>query len=490
MSRFSTLLPSGRDARTLSATTFVQSVGFGSFAASGAIFFTRFAGLDIGEVGTGTALAGVVAVVAALLTGRLADRVDPRNLLVLLSAAQAVLFTTYSVVHSFGAFLVVICALAAADHGAWVARNTVIAGMAAGLDRVKLRAYLRSVSKLGVTLGVLVAAVPLYLDTRAAYLGLIFCNAGAAALTAALARRLPRRAPRHLPRHLPRPPARPGAAHGWMALRDLPYMSVAVLCGLLATYHSLLTIALPLWVTIHTDAPDTVVAALFVCNTIIGITLQVRASRRADTAPAARRTARLGARLIAIACALFAVTAAVPARTAVLLLVVGVVVLTVGELWTSVAAWSLSFELADSRAPGQYQGAFSLGMSVESIAGPLLATGLVLGLGAPGWLVAGLLFAALGTAVAAASRRALLTRPTAADPTFADATVRLAHADATVRLAYADPTMRLAYADPTVRLALVDPTVRLAYPEAAADLTADLPAGVTVDMFAGAAHRA
>jgi len=142
-----------------------------------------------------------------------------------------------------------------------------------------------------------------------------------------------------------------------------------------------------------------------------------------------------------------------------LLLVAGVIVLTIGELWTSVAAWSLSFELADDRAPGQYQGAFALGMSVETVVGPLLATGLVLGVGAPGWLIAGLLSVLLGSAIAGATRRALATRPPVAA--------------APAGSGYAEPTMRWAYDEPTVRLAyagLAEPTLRLAYPEAATDL--------------------
>src|SRR5947208_1099475 len=83
------------------------------------------------------------------------------------------------------------------------------------------------------------AAVPLHFDTRAAYLAVVFANAVAAAASAVLAARLPRRTASA--------PARPSATAGWVALRDRPYMRVAVMCGLLATYHSLLTIALPLW---------------------------------------------------------------------------------------------------------------------------------------------------------------------------------------------------------------------------------------------------
>jgi MFS family permease len=430
--------PSGRDGRTLSLLTLVQSVGYGSFAACGALFFIHSAGLSVREVGVGTAIAGVAALIAAVLAGRLADRVGARELLIFLGTAQSVLFASYAAVHTFATFLAVICALTAADQAAWVARNTIIAGMTAGPGRVRLKAYLRSVSKLGVALGTGVAAVPLHFDTRAAYLAVVFANAVAATVTAVLAAHLRRRTV-----------ATRVETAGWVALRDRPYMSVAVLCGLLATYHSLLTIALPLWVAGHTRAPHTMVAALFVINTGLSIGLQMSASRRADTVTAARRTALLGARLVAPACALFAIAATVPATSAIVLLIAGAVVLTVGELWTSAAAWSLSFELADSRAPGQYQGAFALGMSVDSVAGPLLATGLVLGLGMVGWFAAGALFLVLGTAVARATQRALHTRPAPAA---------------------AAPTLRFAALDPTMLLSGADPTLRLAYPEAATDL--------------------
>jgi MFS family permease len=177
--------------------------------------------------------------------------------------------------------------------------------------------------------------------------------------------------------------------------------------------------------------------------------LQVPTSRRADTAESARRTARRGGLLILPACVLFAAAAAVPVPLAILLLVVGVAGLAAGELCASVAAWSLSFELADSRAPGQYQGAFALGLSVETVVGPLLATGVVLGLGASGWLLAGLLLAGFGVTLAGTVRRVLAASATGE----------------------AEPTIRIA----GVALG-VDPTLRLAYPEAATDLLSLGPA--------------
>jgi hypothetical protein len=49
------LLPPDRPGRVLAASTFVSAVGFGAFAASSAIFFTRSVGLSAAEVGAGLA---------------------------------------------------------------------------------------------------------------------------------------------------------------------------------------------------------------------------------------------------------------------------------------------------------------------------------------------------------------------------------------------------------------------------------------------------
>ena len=59
--------PAGDEGRTLSLLTFVQSVGYGSFAACGALFFIRSVGLSVREVGIGTALAGLAGVLGATL---------------------------------------------------------------------------------------------------------------------------------------------------------------------------------------------------------------------------------------------------------------------------------------------------------------------------------------------------------------------------------------------------------------------------------------
>jgi hypothetical protein len=394
------VLPDSRLGWILGGATLAGAVGFGAFTASSAIFFTRFVGLSPGQVGVGVALAGTFGLVGAVLVGRFADQVGPRGVLVVLSLVQAGLFLTYAMVHTFGAFLVVVCALTLAERGAKVVRNAVIAQVAVGRERVRLKAYLRSVFNVGVSVGAAVAAVPLHLDTRPAYLALVVANSAAALVTAVLATALPRLAA----------PDADRAAQRWVALRDTSYLSVALLCGLIAVHHSLLVIAMPIWVATRTAAPNWVLSPLFLLNTVLAIALQVRMSRRAVTVRRSIATVRRGAWMLVPACVLFGVAAYVPAGPAVVVLVAAVVLLTLGELWTSVATWALSFDLAMRRAPGQYQGAFMLGMSVESMSGPLLATGVVLALGAPGWLLAAAVFLLLGNSANAVTRWASRSR--------------------------------------------------------------------------------
>lgn len=413
MFRFRGVLPEAGPLRLLGAATLVSAVGVGAFAASSAVFFTRSVGLSAAQVGTGMAIAGVLGVVGSVLSGKLADRLGAREVFVGLALAQAALFAAYTVVGSFAAFLVVVCALTFAERSGGVVRNAVIAALTDRGERVRFKAYLRSVFNAGVSLGALAAAIPLQLDTRGAYVGLVLANAGAAVLSGVLVSRLPRVVPVRRPPEIAR----------WAALRDRPFVAVAVLSGLIATHHSLLVVAVPIWVVSHTDAPRSLVAALFLLNTVLAIALQVWASKDAETVAGAAVVARRGAVVLLPACALVAMAEFVPALPAAGLLVAGVALFTLGELWTSAASWGLSFELASPHAQGQYQGVFSLGMSAEAVAGPVLATAVVLALGAAGWILAGVLLLLLGLAMPATARWAQRTRGAAVPAPDALATV-------------------------------------------------------------------
>lgn len=60
--------------------------------------------------------------------------------------------------------------------------------------------------------------------------------------------------------HFAPSPRRPGPDR-WVALRDVPYLAVTAVNGLLSLPASILLVVLPLWIDAHTGAPRWVVAA-------------------------------------------------------------------------------------------------------------------------------------------------------------------------------------------------------------------------------------
>jgi MFS family permease len=230
----------------------------------------------------------------------------------------------------------------------------------------------------------------LQLDQRWAYqvtllVGAV-CAAGAVWLTARLSRD-------------PDPRSRLRRARA-MGLRDVWFAVMSVLCGVTAMRYALLTVALPLWITTHTRAPAALAAASVVLNTTIVILLQVRASRKAATATGAVRVNLVGSAALCLSCLVFASAAVGSPVVASVLLLAGVVVFTLGEMWTSAAAWTFSFELTRDQRHAQYQAAFSLGSSLGSTPGPLLAA-LLVGAGPVGWAAGAVVFLLTGLATAA-----------------------------------------------------------------------------------------
>lgn len=123
--------------------------------------------------------------------------------------------------------------------------------------------------------------------------------------------------------------------------------------------------------------------------------------------PGAVKLVRRAGGALAASCLLLAVSGSV-GSAAVAVLVVAMVALTVAELFHMPGAWGVSFGLAPEDRQGRYLGAFAMGTRIYDAAGPALVSGLVLGLGPPGWLVLGALLLAASLATAAAASR----RPT------------------------------------------------------------------------------
>lgn len=395
------LLPEAGPARTLALSTLVNTVGRGTWLTVSALFLTRSVGLSVAQVGVALTVTALVSLVASTPMGYLADRYGPRGIQLAALAASGVFTAALVAVRSFATFLLVGVLMAVADAASRGARGALIAGAVPADQRVRTRAWLRAVTNVGISVGAVVAGVGLAADTRAAYVALILLDCVTYLLAAVVLLRL-----------APVPPV-PAPAHGprLIALRDRPFLAFTVLDGLMSMHFGLLNIALPLWIADHTTAPHWLISACMLVNTVTVVLFQVRASRGTEELPGAARAARRAGVVIAVACALFAASGGVPTAAAVALLLAGALVHVVGELWHAAAGWGISFGLAPSRAQGQYQGAYGMGMQLGGMVAPVVVTSLAVGWGAPGWLLLGGMFVLLGALVPPVVRWAARTRP-------------------------------------------------------------------------------
>lgn len=386
--RVAALLPEPGPARTLAAGYLVDGVGTGLWMATSVLYFTRALGLPVAQVGLGLSVAGLVGLVGSVPLGHLADERGLRRIGVALTLAQAGLMVAFVLLGGFWPFLVVACLFLLAQRGTNAIRNALLGVSVPPDRRLRVRAYTRSTANVGFAVGALLAVPVLHADTRAAYVVAVLANAASFLLAAALLARLPRVPPRRAASGEPR----------WIALRDRRYLAMTVLSGLLSMHKPVLTIALPLWVSRHTQASTALVSVLLVVNTVLTVLLQVPLSRGADGFAGGARTVRRSGLVLAVACVVLASASGRPPGLAVVLLAAGVAVLTVGELWQSAGGWGLSYDLAPADRHGQYQGVYALGNGIRDTVGPFAVT--ALGVGVGGWLILAAGFAAVGLAMA------------------------------------------------------------------------------------------
>ncbi|HWD81070.1 MAG TPA: MFS transporter [Kribbella sp.] len=379
------LLPAPGPLRPLALATLLSRVGNGLLMTISVLYFTRVVGLSIAQVGLGLTVAGLFGLLASIPFGHLADRRGPRTLFVVLSLLMSATASLYIVIGAFWQFLAVASVVVVLDRGSNAVRFALIAGVVQGPERVAARAYLRSMTNIGVTAGAGLGAIALSFGTATSYRLMFGVYVVLGVIAALVVLAVPRVAPQ---------PRTDGPV--WVALRDRGYLAVAALNAAISIHFSVIDVAIPLWVVEHTDAPRWAAAVPLIVNAAGVAVLQVRASRGiVDTASAARATRTAGLLLLA-SMLLFATASVGDAVVAVAILVIAAAVQTAGELLQSSGSFLLGFDLAQEQAQGQYQGVWNTSTSVSSMVAPSIMALLPLGLGVPGWIVLGAWFALTG----------------------------------------------------------------------------------------------
>lgn len=384
-------IPAPGPIRTLAKMSLTSAIGNGLFATIEAIFFTRSVGLTNHQVALGLGIAAVLGLLVNIPAGHLADKRDPRGLVVLFIIGQSASMVAFALIHSFAGFLVVAIVssmFSSAGHSAGMA---LMARIGEGEERVRIRAFQRSVSNLGMAIGMAIAATALAMDTRAGYVAMVIGNAITYLASATIVLQFPKMPPISLV----------GTAHSGsrlVALRDRHFLIASGLNGIAAIQSSIQNIGVPLWIVQYTHAPRWWVAVSFLVNTISVVLLQVRFARGTGDLEFAARAFRRSGLFIGAACLLYASSQGVNMVLACVLLVAGAVVDVIRELMASAAGWAIGFGMAVEGLQGQYQGVYSMGFGLANIFGPILVTSTALTMGRPGWVILALLFIASGAA--------------------------------------------------------------------------------------------
>lgn len=363
--------------RRLTAVRLADAIGKGIFMSGSVIYFTLATGLSPSEVGIGLSCSGLAGFAASVLLGPLTDRLGPRRTMRVLLVSQAIGFALYPLVHSLPAFLALITALGFIDYGRGPASSALVGALVPADQRVRTRASLRTVFNVGFSVGSGISSV--------AVLDPSLLN-GIPVVTAILlvVAVIP---VTRLPADLPVAPAA-RATRRFSAIRDPRFVSVVAVSTLLATHVTIVLVTLPLWALDRTSVPAFLIPLSLVANTIFVILFQVRASKGTETLAGAGRAAGRSGWWLAGGCGLAAVTAMTTnALLATAVLLAAVLVFSVSEVTQSAAAWGLAYGLAPAHAQAEYLGAFDLHVITQNVIGPALVSGLVLSLGAGGWLI-------------------------------------------------------------------------------------------------------
>ncbi len=407
-SRRSALPPPG-PLRTLTKATLANTMGNGLYYTVEVLFFARSVGIPVHRVALGLGVAAVFGLLVSIPAGHLSDHWDPRYVVAVGAAGQGLVMASFTLIHTFLPFLLLNIAAGVLSGAAGAGRSVVVGRMGEGESRVRVLAYQRAVTNLGMSVGIALSGVGLAIGTRSAYVAMVLGNALTFVVAAGYVLRLPATSARPVEPGQRRPPMT-------VVLRDRRYLSAALLNGLFGVHFVIQSVALPLWVVEDTRAPHWWVSVLLVVNTLVVIFLQVRASRGSGDVARAARVYRRAGLCVAVACVLYGAAHGLDPVAACAVLVLAVLAHSLGEILSSGAAWGIGYGLAREDLMGQYQGAFSFGRSVSGIVGPSLVTALAIGMGREGWLILAGGFVVVSTAFTPLVAGAHRTAPASLGP--------------------------------------------------------------------------
>lgn len=379
----------------------IDSVGTGLYIAGSVIFFTQKVKLSAGQVGLGLSIASVVGLAGVVPSGWVAQRFGTWGTLLGFNIWRMIGFTSYIFVHSFAQFLVLVCLLSIPEQSVSPLTQHLVEQVVGPGDRTLMMGKIRTTYNVGFTLGAPLSGLAVALNTAAGYNSLMLGDAFTYIFAAIMLYRL--RGLADLGSEMTGL-ADQAKRFSIDALRSGRYMGAAAVNGVMSLHMCILSVAIPLWVTLHTHVPRYAVGPLLVINTALVIPLQVPASALANSIGRSIGMMRAAGLGLAACCLLLAAAARLPLVPALAALAGAVAFLTLAEVAQSAGGWTLSYEMAPTAARAQCLTTFGLSTSAQFVVGPLLLADAVIGHGSLGWIGLAAVFLVFTLALPAMSK--------------------------------------------------------------------------------------
>lgn len=377
-------------ARRLIGMSMVDSVGTGLYIAGSVIFFTQAVKLSSAQVGLGLSIASLVGLAGVIPAGWFAQRFGTWRTILVFDGWRTAGFVSYIFVHSFPWFLVVVCLLSIPEQAVSPLMQHLVEQVVGPEERTVMMGKVRAVYNIGFTLGAPLSGLAVKFNTTAGYDSIMLGDAATYVLAAILLLRLQRSARLAFRETAAEPVLNRRFSLG--ALRDRRYMSAAGVNLIMSLHMSILSVAIPIWVTMHTSVPRWAVGPLLIINTALVVPFQVPISSFARSVARSIGLMRLAGFALCLCCVLLAAAAWLPLALAVVALAAAVAFLTVGEMTQSAGGWNLAYELAPTPARAECLTTFGLSTSAQFVVGPLLLTGVIVAHGPGGWLALAVVF--------------------------------------------------------------------------------------------------
>ena len=382
----SRLIPADRTTRIMSLSSLVNTFGNGLFMTVEVVYFTQIVGISVAKLAFALSVAGGISLLFSIPAGHLADRIGPRDIAASAYVLEGIATFILLFTRDYSVFLALNIIIGITGTIGQTLRMATIAKVGNPEDKIKTRAYLRSVTNLGIGLGTLCAGFALWINTEFAYKSMLAIDAVTFVLAAYIFRKLPFVAPT-VDRKEP---------ISFVALKDRKFLGATALNSVMSLHFVLQNVAIPLWVIRETSAPRWWISAIMIVNTGAVIIFQVRASRGSGDLIAGAKLYRRAGFAVAVSCILYAMSADIPTIAACAMLIVAMLVHVFGELVGSAGSWSIGFGLAKQEHQGQYQGVYSLSWGFGGTLGPAFVTALAIGMGKSGWAILAVIFAITG----------------------------------------------------------------------------------------------